>query len=347
MQLWKKKSLWIGIALLLVLGYVTFYFIQQELGKQDVAAIIAGSDPIWLFGGILCMIVYLILDAFNIGRGLRISGYKVKYRKLMTFSMAGFFFSSVTPSSTGGQPVQLYYMNKEKIKVSHGTFCLLTALLCFQSAAMIWGVIGMVFSWERHLFTSGSKMLLLFPVGFAINLVIIVVLFLMLFSRRMARVFAGIGIWFSSRMKKGASKGSVLRSVASYRSAARTLNKNKTVFFKMLLNSLAQITAFHSIPYFAAMALGCTELPWLTAICTQGMLFISVSSLPLPGAAGITEYGYTKFFRGLIPIEQVGSTLILSRCINLIFPLILSAGWLLVAGGMRFGKKASDDGTKA
>ncbi len=344
MNLWKKKSIWLGALLLLVLGVLTFNFIQEELGKQDIIQILKNSELKWVVGGLLCMIFYLCLDAFNIGRGLRLSGYKLKYPKLLTFSMAGFFFSSITPSSTGGQPVQLYYMNKERIKVSHGTFCLLTVLLCFQTAAMIWGIIGMVYSWKRHLFTSGSKMLLLFPLGFAINLVIIAVLFLMLFSKRMSRVFAGIGIWFTGKFRKQTPKSSVLRSVASYRRASRKLNKHKPVFLRMLIISFIQMTAFHSIPYFSVLALGCGELGWFASICTQGMLFISVSSLPLPGAAGITEYGYSRFFMGLIPPDLVGSTLILSRCINLIFPLVLTGLWLLVVALLSFRK--SKKGTR-
>lgn len=47
------------------------------------------------------------------------------------------FFSSITPSATGGQPVQLYVMNKDNIHVAHGTMALLTELTSFQIAAFL------------------------------------------------------------------------------------------------------------------------------------------------------------------------------------------------------------------
>ena len=49
-------------------------------------------------------------------------------------------------SSTGGQPGQLYFMAKDKLKVSHSAFTLLCALLSFQCAAVFLGVIGVIFS---------------------------------------------------------------------------------------------------------------------------------------------------------------------------------------------------------
>jgi hypothetical protein len=36
-------------------------------------------------------------------------------RKVMRYSFIGFFFSGITPSASGGQPAQIYYMNKDNM----------------------------------------------------------------------------------------------------------------------------------------------------------------------------------------------------------------------------------------
>ena len=108
------------------------------------------------------------------------------------------------------------------------------------------------------------------------------------------------------------------------------MKNNKIVFVKMLLNSFVQISILFSIPFLCARALGANDLTWFQGICTQGALFLSVSSLPLPGAAGVTEYGYALFFDGLIPTTILSSTLLLSRFCNFILPLVESGLGLLI-----------------
>ena len=92
----------------------------------------------------------------------------------------------------------------------------------------------------------------------------------------------------------------------------------------MLLTSLVQIVLFHSVTFFCARAIGCVDLDWFTVLRTQSSLFISVSSLPLPGAAGVTEYGYALFYADLIPVEVMGSAMLLSRFCSFVLPLVIS-----------------------
>jgi uncharacterized membrane protein YbhN (UPF0104 family) len=46
--------------------------------------------------------------------------------------------------------------------------------------------------------------------------------------------------------------------------------------------------------------------------------------LPLPGAAGVTEYGYALFYADLIPTALLGSVMLLSRFVSFTLPLIAS-----------------------
>ena len=330
MSIWKRKSLWISAVVLLALGGATLYVIWRELDGQDIIGALKHANPLWVVIAALFGILYFLTDAMNIGRCLKLMGYNMNYGKLLKYSFAGFFFSSVTPSSTGGQPGQLYFMAKDGIKVSSGAFSLLCALLSFQIVSVVWGVIGAFFAphgfWEMT-----GKFAYVFPVGFALNIGIIVMLFCVLFSRRMTRLFSCIALKLPGKKPvKPGDKYKTLRSLASYRQASKLMSKHKIVFFKMLLNSFVQITVFFSIPFLCAKALGATDLTWWQGICTQGALFLSVSSLPLPGAAGVTEYGYALFFEGLIPETILGSTLLMSRFWNFIIPLIESALGMLI-----------------
>ncbi|MCR5748353.1 MAG: lysylphosphatidylglycerol synthase domain-containing protein, partial [Lachnospiraceae bacterium] len=93
--------------------------------------------------------------------------------------------------------------------------------------------------------------------------------------------------------------------------------------------SFIQLTLFHSIPFLCVHALGCSKPGLIKTLCTQGALFLSVSSLPLPGAAGVTEYGYALFYADMIPAGVLGSAILLSRFCSLVFPLVFSGLGLL------------------
>ncbi|MCR5138453.1 MAG: flippase-like domain-containing protein [Oscillospiraceae bacterium] len=337
MKVWNKKSFWAGILLLALLSAAAIRIIRRELAGQDLPALLRQADLRLLALCLLCMAVYAMCDAWNIRRCLRLSGDRISPFQAARYAFAGFFFSSVTPSSTGGQPAQLYYMGRDGIPLSHGAFSLLCALLSYQVISVVYGVIGAFFSPGR-LFSLPGRLSWLFLVGFCINLLLVFFLFSILFSRKLAAFFASVGIRMLGRFPRfSSSRGSILRFFASYRRVARLMKQHPDVFFRMLLTTGVQILLYHSIPFLCCRALGCAGLRWFPCVCTQALLFISVSSLPFPGAAGITEYGYTLFYASLIPSGIIGSALLLSRCFSFVFPLVFSGLGLLLPYPRRSG----------
>ena len=79
----------------------------------------------------------ILQKRINLRKVLVSFGYRVSFKEAMKYAYIGYFFSSVTPSATGGQPLQLYAMSKDKIHVAHGTMALLTELTSFQIAAFL------------------------------------------------------------------------------------------------------------------------------------------------------------------------------------------------------------------
>ena len=330
LTVWKKKSFWAGILLLLVLGAASIRIIRRELNGQDLPALLRQADRGLLLLCLVCMAVYAVCDAWNISRCLRLSGDRIRPVQALRYAFAGFFFSSVTPSSTGGQPAQLYDMGRDGIPLSHGAFALLCALLSYQAVSVVFGLFGAVFS-PISLFSLPGHLSWLFLLGFGINLLLVFFLFSILFSRKLSAFFASLGLRLIRHFPRfSSSRGSVLRFFASYRRVARLMKQHPDVFRRMLLTTGVQLLLYHSIPFLCCRALGIGDLQWFPCFCTQALLFISVSSLPFPGAAGITEYGYTLFYARLIPKGMISSALLLSRCFSFVIPLAVSGLCLLL-----------------
>jgi len=57
------------------------------------------------------------------------------------FSSVGFFFSCITPSASGGQPAQIYYMKKEKIPIPVSTLVLMIVTITYKLVLVVIGVV--------------------------------------------------------------------------------------------------------------------------------------------------------------------------------------------------------------
>lgn len=86
----------------------------------------------------------------------------------------------------------------------------------------------------------------------------------------------------------------------------------------------------YSIPYIAYRGFGFDHLSLFSVLFMQAVLYLSVSIVPLPGAAGVSEGSFVLLFRQLFPANAVAPTMLFSRGISFYFLLILS-GLLLLA----------------
>lgn len=318
--------MWIGAALLVILGAATVYVLWHELDIAKLATAFSSAKYRYVIPALGCMLLYFICMARNIRAGLSIFGDKCTRLQPMNYTLSGFFFSSITPSSSGGQPAQLYYMTRDGISLSHGTFALLLELLSFVSASVLLGISGMAIFWLRGgALELGSGVIWLYFLGFAINLFAIFAILSFMFSQKISDIITRLVLWFNKKiLKKESFKDSVLRSIGEYREAAQYLKKHWLIFAKMLLISLIQLASYHSVPYFCCLAMGGAGVHLLDVVSLQSFLYASVSSLPFPGAAGITEGGFAILFSNILSTDLMASTMILSRMCSFVLPLIVS-----------------------
>lgn len=321
-----KKPLIIGISLILLMGAVTIYVISKEFGLKDVTTILENIKVTLILPAFLCMFLFSLGEALNIRMGLRITGHKVSVFNALRYAFCGFFFSSITPSASGGQPAQIYFMKKDNINISHGSFSLLFELIGYEIASITIGFLGLCVSLFGNLNLFNSPQMYLLPaIGFFVNFVFLGLILLILFSKKAVRPLAYIAIKITGFFsKKPETKYKILRTFAEYMNASETLKKNKRVFFKVVLVSLVQFCAYHSITFFCYKAFGLSGRTWFEIMTLQGLLFTSVSCIPLPGSSGAMEGGFGLLFKTIFPEAILGSAIILSRILSFVVPLIFS-----------------------
>lgn len=327
----------------LLLG-LTFYIIFKDNSLSEIIDAVSNVQLPYILMGIIAMAIFLSCEGLNIARCLRLFGYEVSGLKALKYAAIGFFFSSVTPSASGGQPMQVYYMYKDKVEVSHSTLALLFELLSFETITVTLSVIGYFYQRETITASMGNLQYLLL-IGLGINVIVMVLLVMTIFSKKAIRILSqwavGVIRVFS---RERADKVDFLlgKQIEEYQRSARYFRENKMIFAKTLATTLIQILAMYSIPFFIYKGFGLSGFHAIEVISLQAVLYVAVSALPLPGALGVSESAFMILFRTLFPTGILSSAMVLSRGIS--FYLFVLITGIFVAGLTLAKKKGNSYG---
>lgn len=355
-----KEKLIMWVLVFLALAGLTVRFLHREYSLASVLSSIKEADPIWLLPGVGAMALFFVCEGANIGRSLRLVGHNISRTDEIRYAMAGFFFSSITPSASGGQPMQLYFMHKDRLPLSHSSLALLTELTSFQAAAATLALAGLVCQ-RGSVLAAGSGMgasagastaagpgsglaaaggiltTAVLAAGILISAAVLVFLLFMIFSPSAARIAISPVLWLTDKINPqnaATVRIRLLRGICEYRRASLYITKNPCAIAKIFLTSVIQLLACFSITFCVCRSLGISGLSWASITLCQAALYVAVSTLPLPGAVGVTEGGFAVIFASLIPPELMGVAIILSRFISFALPLVASGIGTLLLGGM-------------
>ena len=305
------------------------------------------ADPKWLTAGLGLAAVFNIAEGINLRKVLVSFGYRVSFKEAMKYAYIGYFFSSVTPSATGGQPLQLYAMSKDKIHVAHGTMALLTELTSFQIAAFLMENIAAfwILTGRIHL---NKIMLILALVGYIMNLVFIAALMIVIISDRLKRKivkgirFLVMKLPFRHKEKMESKINDILHD---FENCKDFFKKDPNLTLQVIGVSLVQIICWFSVPWAVYHAMGEAGSTFGSLFLHQIILYMTTALLPFPGAEGISEFSFVKLFAGMFSSVPVAAVVLVNRGISFYFLLILS-GILGVVLGRFNGRSADQSGTK-
>lgn len=103
--------------------------------------------------------------------------------------------------------------------------------------------------------------------------------------------------------------------------------KQKSLIAAMLL-SIPQFILQMSVIYFIFRAFGYHDVSYLEVLAVQSMLQVSVSFMPMPGASGAQEIGFSSFFRNYFVNDDLYAAVMVWRFFT--YYLVVIAGAILV-----------------
>ena len=325
----------LNIALILVITLLTLHLIFKEQELPEIIRDLKSADMRWIAGGAAAAVAFVAGESVIIHYMLRVLEQKTSFFRCLKYSFIGFFFSYITPSSTGGQPMQMYHMKKDKIKIGYSTLIMLLITIAYKSVLILLALGFLIFNFGTVEQYAGD-MKWLIVLGFVLNLSFIALLLLVFLKPIWARALGikTVGLLSKLRVIKRKNKDKytekVIRICDTYAMGADYIKKNTAVVFKIFVLTALQRICLFSVTWIVYKAYGLSGTRFIDILTLQIIIAVAVEMLPLPGAAGISEGCFLLTFTEIFGEELVKPALLINR--GLTFYLILLIGAAVTFG---------------
>ena len=335
----RKKIIFNGVFLAVVFA-LTIYGVFHGEDLSSMMDAIHRADKRWLVPGIALVAFFIWGESIIIWYMMRSSGICLKKRTCFLFSSVGFFFSCITPSASGGQPMQIYYMKKEKISIPVSTVILMIVTITYKLVLVVIGI-GIAIFGRGFLHKYLEGILPVFYLGLALNIFCVTFMTILVFHPLLAKAILVKGMKLLERlhlMKKKEGRLKKLEdSMDTYRNTAAYLKNNPFVIVKVIGITFIQRMALFAVTWFVYQAFGLHGTGFWEILFLQAVISVSVDMLPLPGGMGISETLFLNIFSPVFGGLLLPG-MVLSRGLGYYGELLISAVFTVVAQ-LTIGKK--------
>ena len=335
----KKQTVFNLLFLVIVFG-LTVYLVFRGKDIGDIISTAREADGRYLFLSLVCVVFFILGESVIIFYMMKTLGASVKMTHCALYSFVGFFFSCITPSASGGQPMQIYYMKKEKISIPVSTVILMIVTITYKLVLVVIGI-GIAIFGRGFLHKYLEGILPVFYLGLALNIFCVTFMTILVFHPLLAKAIMVKGMKLLERLHLVKKKDGRLKkledSMDTYRNTAAYLKNNPFVIVKVIGITFIQRMALFAVTWFVYQAFGLHGTGFWEILFLQAVISVSVDMLPLPGGMGISETLFLNIFSPVFGGLLLPG-MVLSRGLGYYGELLISAAFTVVAQ-LTIGKK--------
>lgn len=320
-----KNKLFNALLLIVVTLLVLYFSLKDDY--NTIVNTIFNIDKKFLIMGFFLLFSYWFFK--SITTWIITKEYnKYRFRQSFRMIIETNFFHAVTPFSSGGQPYEIYSLKKSGLKITDATNVSVQSFITYQIALVLLGVIAVICNYKFNLFLENKMLSKLVTLGFIINLLVIVVLFLITFTKRISgfilKIIINILDKFHIFKDKEKIKNNLNKYLKDFNDGAKKIFENKFRFIGLVLLQFISLVSLYLIPFVLFMGIDIYINP-LIVIMTSAYVMLIGSFVPIPGGTGGLEYGFIMFFSTFNSSKVVTAVMLLWRFITYYFGMILGA----------------------
>lgn len=324
----KLKKIFNVLLIISITSLVLFFSLKDNF--NEIIHQIININVFWLIIAFMLLLIYWLLRSLAMHNFVKMVKPEAKFFNSFLLMLRTQFVNAITPFATGGQPYQIYYLKKNKIGFANSTVIILENFIVYQIALVTLGLIALFSNLFMHIFKSNELLSHLIAIGFFMNTMVIVVLFVVSFGRKINRVLINIGITILTKLRIVKNKQKQLdkwnTTINNFHESASILLKHKLKFVKTIIYNFLALIALYLIPLIIALAFG--EYHIVNAyevIITSAYVMLIGSFVPIPGGSGGLEYGFVAFYGNFIGGTLLPAIMLVWRFVTYYFGMIIGA----------------------
>ena len=317
---------------ILLLIFVTIIVLYISL-KDNFFEVIEGLTKLnifWIIIAIIFALGYYFMRTLSLHNFAKKFKSDIKFTKIFKMVFITQFFDGITPSSSGGQPYQIYAFNKENISLTNSTNIAIQNFIVYQIALVLLGLLAVIANKYLNLFENLGIIKKLILLGFIINVIVIIGLFSLAFMKKLNKIIVKIIIKILSKLKIVKNPEQIInnlnQTVENFHDGAKILLTNKTEFIITIFYNFVALLLFYSIPLVILYGLGdYKSMNIITSIIASAHVMLIGTFIPIPGASGGLEYAFTEFYGVFIQESTLTLIMLMWRSLTYYLGVIIGA----------------------
>ena len=309
-----KKHLSLLIILLSIAIVLIIAFSNQEL--ENAWEAILSLKASWVLGAFCCWLVYTGFESLGTWIYLKGQGFQLPFFRSLAATMTGFFYSNITPSAAGGQPMQISSLRRSGIPVGYGATAVTVRFIANQFVVSLLSLILFLLHRDFAAAQLGQKIWFFF-LGWLINFGSVPVVLLAATHPSWIRRISEWLIHLLARLHivqhPEEAKAKVWETLELYHEATLQLIHHPGRIMLQMSCSLISMLGLTGSVIFVYHAFGLSGTAWYHLLTLSCILFVSASYTPLPGASGAQEGGFLLYFNEIFTDGTIGLALLVWR----------------------------------
>ena len=329
----KKYNFKYNILIILVVSLFIMYLLLKDNFNEIITNLLK-ANILFLIIAFVLMVLNVLFQSFSMHQYLKIIEPKYKFKDTFILMLSALFFNAITPFSSGGQPFQVYILNKQKIDVSKSTNALIQNFLSYQIALIIMGVLAIIANSFLDIIPNTSLLRHIVIIGFIVNvLVLAFILYLSKAKSLNTKLFNKIINFIFKFIKNNNNlKDKINEKIDEFYTANEYYKANKYLLVKTTFLNCLSLLFLYSIPLLIFNSIG-QNINIIDSIVCSSYTFFVGSFVPIPGGTGGLEYAFLEFFKVFSSSAIISTCMILWRFITYYLSMILGAASLLFVKG--------------
>lgn len=327
------KKYRINIIVLILISLLIMFFIMKD-NFNEIVYNLLNTNIFYLLVAVLLMVLNILFQSISMHLYLNKIDSNYKFKDTFILMFSSLFFNGITPFSTGGQPFQIYLLNKQGIKVTDSTNAILQNFLSYQISLISLGVISILLNSYLEIIPRTSLFKQIVIIGFLVNILVLFVILLLgraknintkLFNKILDFIFS-----FKFLKNKEDLKIKANNKIDEFYNGGAYFKENKSILFKSILFNILSLICLYSIPLFIFYSIyEFNSINLLQSIICSSYTYFIGSFVPIPGGTGGLEYGFIEFFKTFSSSTTIYTCMILWRFVTYYLSMILGAISLL------------------